>query len=195
MTRWRAVGSESDSSPSRRDVSSYSSTACGETACSTAPIASRPSAEVSWGISSSETSRRRGRRCWRRSRARRARDLVVAEVLDHPRLDDVDLLLRLLVDRRSRRGSELDRVLLVLEELELEGAAQAVVRVPLELLALDRERADVVHDLAAEVVFAVLGDLDLLFDGAHEPLVGLDVLAGEAVLHLLLQVKALIASM
>jgi hypothetical protein len=63
------------------------------------------------------------------------------------------------------------------------------------LLALDGERADVVHDLAAEVLLAVLGDLDLLLDGAHQPLVGLHVLAGEAVLHLLLEVKALIESM
>jgi hypothetical protein len=73
---------------------------------------------------------------------------------------------------------ELDRVLLVLEELELERAVQALVGVEVELLALDGERPDVVHDLAAEVVLARLGDVDLLLDGAHEPLVRLLVLTG-----------------
>src|SRR3954451_5740992 len=82
-------------------------------------------------------------------------DLVIAEVLDEPALDDVDLLLRLFVDHRRDQGLELDRVFLVLEELELERAAQPIVGVPLELLALDRQRADVVHDLAPEILFAV----------------------------------------
>ena len=102
-------------------------------------------------------------------------------------LDDVDLLLRVLVDDRRDQRLQLDRVLLILEELQLERAAQAIVRVPLELLALDRERADEVHDLAPEVVFAVLGDLDLLFDRPHQALVRLLVLAGVAVLDLLLE--------
>jgi hypothetical protein len=55
-----------------------------------------------------------------------------------------------------------------------------------ELLALDGQGADVVHDLPAEVVLAVLGDVDLLLDRAHEPLVRLLVFAGVGVLHLLL---------
>src|SRR6185369_10458984 len=90
----------------------------------------------------------------------RGADLVVAEVLDEPRLDDVDLLLRVLVDDGGDERLELDRVLLILEQLELEGAAQTIVGVPGELLALDRERSDEVHDLAPEVVLPVFGDLD-----------------------------------
>src|SRR5829696_2735121 len=81
--------------------------------------------------------------------------LVISEILNHSRLDDVDLLLRLFVDDAGDEGLELDGVLLVLEELELERAAEPIVRVPLELLAVDGQGADVVHDLAAEVVLAV----------------------------------------
>ncbi len=62
---------------------------------------------------------------------------------------------------------------------------------PLEAFAFDGEGADVVHDLAAEVVLAILGDADLLLDGAHQPLVGLVVLAGVAVLDLLLEGEGL----
>jgi hypothetical protein len=42
---------------------------------------------------------------------------------------------------------ELDRVLLILEQLELERAVQPVVGVVVELLAVERQRPDVVHDL------------------------------------------------
>jgi hypothetical protein len=43
------------------------------------------------------------------------------------------------------------------------------------------ERADVVHDLLAEVVLAALGDVDLLLDRTHQPLVRLLVFAGVGV--------------
>src|SRR5262249_16739067 len=72
--------------------------------------------------------------------------LVVAEVLDEGRLDDVDLPLRVLVDARGDERLQLDAVLLTLEELELQGPPQPVVRVPLEALALYGERADEIHD-------------------------------------------------
>ena len=62
---------------------------------------------------------------------------------------------------------------------------QPLVRLVVELLAVDRQGADVVHDLAAEVVLAAFGDVDLLLDRPHQPLVRLFVLAGEGVLHLL----------
>src|SRR5690606_5437079 len=112
------------------------------------------------------------------------RRLVVPVVLDEAPLDDLDLVLRVLVDDVGHEARELDRVLLILEELHLERASQAIVGVVVELLALDRERADVVHDLPAEVILAAVRDVDLLLDGAHEPLVRLLVAAGVAVLDL-----------
>jgi hypothetical protein len=111
--------------------------------------------------------------------------LVVAEVADQACLDHVDLLLGVLVDHARDERGELDRVLLILEQLQLQGLVQALVGAVVEGLALDRERTDVVHDLAAEVVLARLGDVDLLLDRAHQPLVRLLVLAGVAVAHLL----------
>src|SRR2546430_10375850 len=115
----------------------------------------------------------------------RRADLAVAVALDHAVLDDVDLLLRVLVDHRRDQVLQLDRILLVLEELELERLVQALVGPVVERLALDGEGADVVHDLAAEVVLARFGDVDLLLDRAHEPLVGLFILAGVLVADLL----------
>ena len=115
-----------------------------------------------------------------------AQIVAVAVVLDQAALDDVDLLLRVLVDDVRDQARQLDRVLLVLEQLQLERLVQPLVGPVVELLAFDRERADVVHDLAAEVVLAALGDVDLLLDRAHQALVRLLVLAGVLVLHLLL---------
>ena len=63
---------------------------------------------------------------------------------------------------------------------------QPLVGLVVELPALDRERADVVHDLAAEVVLAALRDVDLLLDRPHQPLVRLLVLTRVRVLDLLL---------
>src|SRR5437016_14078594 len=81
----------------------------------------------------------------------RRADLAVPVVADHAVLDDVDLLLRVAVDDGRDEARQLDRVLLILEQLELERLLQPLVRAEVELPALDRERADVVHDLAAEV--------------------------------------------
>src|ERR1700759_1366028 len=44
------------------------------------------------------------------------RGLVVSVVLDQPTLDDVDLVLRLLVDDVGHERAELDRVFLILEQ-------------------------------------------------------------------------------
>ncbi len=63
---------------------------------------------------------------------------------------------------------------------------EPLVRPVVELPPVERQRADVVHDLAAEVVLAVVGDVDLLLDRAHQPLVGLFILAGVRVPDLLL---------
>src|SRR5262245_17060193 len=67
----------------------------------------------------------------------RRADFVVAEVADEARLDDVDLFLRFAIDDRAHQRLQLDAVLLILEQLELEGATEAVVGLPVELLALD----------------------------------------------------------
>src|SRR5262245_8046490 len=112
-------------------------------------------------------------------------DLAVAVGLDEAALHHLDLLLLVAVDDRRDEARQLDRVFLVFEELQLERAVQALVRAVVERSALDRERADVVHDLPAEVVLPALGDVDLLLDRAHEPLVGLLVAAGDPVAHLL----------
>src|SRR5262245_590564 len=111
--------------------------------------------------------------------------LVVAVVADQPALDDVDLLLGGLVHDVGHQAGQLDGVLLVLEQLQLQGLLQALVGLVVELLAVDGQGADVVHDLAAVVVLAALGDVDLLLDGAHQALVGLLVVAGVAVADLL----------
>ena len=79
---------------------------------------------------------------------------------------------------------ELDRVLLVLEELRLERLVQPLVGAEVELLALDRERTDEVHDLATEVILSALRDAAaavLLLDGPHQPLIRLLVLPREGV--------------
>src|SRR5919199_5865998 len=107
--------------------------------------------------------------------------IAVAIVADQPCLDDVDLLLRISVDNLRDKARELDRVLLVLEKLELKRTVQSLVRLVVEPLALDRQSADIVHDFAAEIVLAPLRNIDLLLDGAHQPLVRLLVLAGVAV--------------
>src|SRR5574341_1461550 len=112
--------------------------------------------------------------------------VAVAHVLDQPALHDLDLFLRLAVNHVGNQAGQFDRVLLILEEFQFERAAQAVVGVPAERLAVNRQRADVVHDLAAEVVLAALRDFDLLFNRAHQPLVGRLVLPGVRVAHLLL---------
>ena len=53
--------------------------------------------------------------------------LIVAVVFHEPRLDDVDLLLRLAVDDRGDVVLEVDRVLAVIKELLLEGLLEALV--------------------------------------------------------------------
>src|SRR5262245_916836 len=84
------------------------------------------------------------------------RVLVVAVVADQAGLDDVDLLLGVLVDDAGDQAGELDRILLVLEQLELQGLLEAFVGPVIEPLAVEGQRPDVVHDLAAEVVLAAL---------------------------------------
>src|SRR5262245_5347373 len=53
--------------------------------------------------------------------------LVVAEVADQACLNHVDLLLSVLVDHPRDQRSQLDRVLLILEQLQLERLVQALV--------------------------------------------------------------------
>ncbi len=111
--------------------------------------------------------------------------LVVAVVADEALLDDVDFFLGVLVDDAGNERGELDGVLLVLEEFQFQGLLEAFVGAVVEALAVDGEGADVVHDFAAEVVLAAIGDVDFFLDGPHEALVGFLGLAGVLVLDLL----------
>src|SRR5215210_5865941 len=70
------------------------------------------------------------------------RVLVVAVVADQPLLDDVDLLLRVLVDHAGDQARKLDRVLLVLEQLQLQRLLESLVGLVVELLAVERQGAD-----------------------------------------------------
>jgi len=67
------------------------------------------------------------------------RHLVVAEVLDQPLLDDIDLRLGVAIDDRAHERRQLDRVLLVLEQLGLERLVQPLVGLVVERPALDRQ--------------------------------------------------------
>src|SRR5688500_10721438 len=54
--------------------------------------------------------------------------IVVAKVANQPALDHVDLGLGILIDDLRNQAGQLDRVLLVLEQLELQGLVQPFVR-------------------------------------------------------------------
>src|SRR6476646_3856535 len=110
---------------------------------------------------------------------------IITVVADQATLDDVDLLLGGLVHHVRNQRGQLDRVLLVLEQLQLERLLQPLVGLVVELFAVDGEGADVVHDLAAEIVLAALRNVDLFLDRPHQALVGVLVVAGVAVAYLL----------
>ncbi len=110
--------------------------------------------------------------------------LVVAKVSNQSALDHVDLALRVGVDHVAHQARELDRVLLVFEQLQLQRTVQTLVRLVIECLAVNAQRADVVHDLAAEIVLAAVGYLDFLLDRPHQSLIRLFVHAGELIPHL-----------
>src|SRR3569832_888479 len=78
----------------------------------------------------------------------RGADLAVSVVADHAVLHHVDLLLRVAIDHRRHQAGQLARVLLVLEQLHLLRLLQPLVGAEVELAPFDRQRADVVHDLA-----------------------------------------------
>src|SRR5262249_39367458 len=82
--------------------------------------------------------------------------LIIPVVTDEATLYHVDFFLRRLVHHVRHERRQLDRVLLVLEQLQLERLLQPLVGLVVELLAVDGQGADVVHDLAAEVVLAAL---------------------------------------
>ena len=60
---------------------------------------------------------------------------------------------------------------------------QALVRLVIEFLAVERQGSDVIHDLAAEIVFASFGDIDSFFDRPHQAFIRLFVLTGKLVSH------------
>src|SRR6266568_8453079 len=86
----------------------------------------------------------------------RGADVAIAVVLLETALDDVDLLLRVLVHDRGDQRGQLDRILLVLEQLQLQRLVQTLVGLVVEGLALHGQGPDVVHYLAPEVLLAVL---------------------------------------
>src|SRR5437867_2846949 len=63
--------------------------------------------------------------------------LIVPVVANQPPLDHVDLLLRRLVHHVGHQAGQLDRVLLVLEQLQFQCLLQALVGLVVELLAVD----------------------------------------------------------
>src|SRR5204862_4433555 len=69
-------------------------------------------------------------------------DLAVPVGLDHPVLDDVDLLLRVLVHHAGDQVLQLDAVLLVLEELQLQRLVQPLGGPGVAGLPLDGQRAE-----------------------------------------------------
>src|SRR5690606_20440618 len=93
--------------------------------------------------------------------------VAVAVLVDQPALHDVDLLLRLPVQYARHQARQLDRVLLVLEQLQLHRLLQPRVRVVPELLPVHRQRADVVHDHPPEIVLPALRNVELLLDRPH----------------------------
>ena len=93
--------------------------------------------------------------------------------------------MRRFIDDVRNDTAEFNTVLLVLEQFQFQCLLEPFVRAIIELLAIDGERTDVVHDLAAEVVFTAIGNVDLFFDAAHQSFVGFDVIAGVAIPHLL----------
>src|SRR5262249_34960095 len=91
-------------------------------------------------------------------------NLAVAVVSRESALDDVDFLLGRLVHHARNQARQLNRILLVLEKLQFQRLLQAFVGLVVEALAVDGQGADVVHDLAAEIVLAALRDVDLFLD-------------------------------
>ncbi len=107
-------------------------------------------------------------------------------IANQPAFNHVDFLLRIFVDDVGNQACELDRIFLILKQFEFQRFIQPLVRFVIKLLAVDGKRTDVIHDLAAEIVLPAIGNIDFLFNRAHQPLIRLFVLAGEGVLHLLL---------
>src|SRR5258708_35911337 len=81
-------------------------------------------------------------------------DLVVPEFAHQAVADDADLLLRVGVDDRGDAARQLDRVAPVLEDLELERAAQARVLAEVEGRSLVLHGGDVVQELVPAVAVA-----------------------------------------
>src|SRR5690606_29580148 len=82
-------------------------------------------------------------------------------------------------------GGDPDDVLQVREEFPLDGLPQPLVGGVVEPAAPPGVAGHPDQDLFPEALLGVFGDADLLLDGAHQLLVGVDLLAGDGVLHLL----------
>lgn len=97
--------------------------------------------------------------------------------------EGVDPLIALLVVhlRAGDQRGEVDVVFLVFPELAFEGAAQAVVVLWVERITLAGTPGHPVGHFLPEVVLAVLGEVELLLDGAQELFVRLLLAAGEFV--------------
>jgi len=94
-------------------------------------------------------------------------DLAVGVVADEPILHHVDLLLRLAINHADTRLVNLMESFW--SSNSFNSSAFCSVRwCESRSAALHRQGADVVHDLAAELLLARVGDVDLFLDGAHE---------------------------
>src|SRR5712692_6019474 len=104
----------------------------------------------------------------------------------HQRFDHLVELAELLHIRTARRNGQLDRVASLLKELFLNGLFELFVHRVVELLAAPVRHSHLAEDLVAEALFAVLGHLYLLFNGAHERFVGWHFFPGDGIEELVL---------
>src|SRR5215475_15452984 len=108
----------------------------------------------------------------------------------HQRLDDFVELAELFGIRAARRNGQLDRVTPLLKELLLNGLFELLVRGVVELLTVSVRHSHFAENLVAKAVFAMLGYLDLFFNGAQEFFVGWYLFARDRIDELrLIQVR------
>src|SRR6266404_958607 len=107
---------------------------------------------------------------------------VVPVLVHQALLHHGDLLPRLVIGARGR-GHQAQYVAPAFEQVLLHRVVQRGVRVERELLAALVRAHRLSHHFLAEGQLAGLGDADLLFHRAQEPLVGLPLLVGDRIAH------------
>src|SRR3989338_2591674 len=91
-------------------------------------------------------------------------DIAVAVVGNHSLFDNVYLFLGFLVNDAGNKTGELDGVLLVFKKFHFQSAMQPLVGLIVKDLATNGQSADVVHNLASEIIFAVIRNVNFLFN-------------------------------